>query len=87
MELKDRGVRMNTSNFLQVRTEYSRAIKLLEEKLSAASSHIAKDKAALVVSEERIEQLENDLKLLNQRYEKRCSDVDEALVGLFFLWY
>lgn len=87
MELKGICVTRNTSNFLKVRTEYSRAIKLLEEKLSVASSHIAKDKAALVVSEEKIEQLENDLKLLNQRYEKRCSDVDEALIGVVFLLY
>lgn len=65
----------------EVRAEYSRAINLLEGKLDAASSRIAKDKAARDVAEEKILQLESDHKLLNERYEKRCADLDEALIG------
>ena len=68
--------------FFQVRTEYSRAISLLEEKLAAASSRLAKDKAARELAEEKVEQLENNVKLLTERYEKRCADVDEALIGV-----
>ncbi|XP_034249992.1 sodium channel and clathrin linker 1 [Thrips palmi] len=65
----------------EVRAEYSRAISLLEEKLAAASTRIAKEKAARELVEGKMEQLENDHKLLSERYAKRCADVDEALLA------
>lgn len=65
----------------EVRAEYSRAISLLEEKLAAATTRLTKEKAARELAEGRIEQLENDCKLLSERYDKRCADLDEALIG------
>ncbi|KAK3924754.1 Sodium channel and clathrin linker 1 [Frankliniella fusca] len=65
----------------EVRSEYSRAITLLEDKVSAATSRLAKDKAARETAEEKLIRIENDYKLLSERYEKRCKDVDEALIS------
>lgn len=69
----------------QVRGEYSRAISLLEEKLAAASSRLANEKAAREMADDKIKRLENDNKLLTERYEKRCADVNEALIGVYLL--
>lgn len=55
---------------------------MLEEKLAAASARLAREKAARELAEGKIDQLENDYKLLCERYEKRCTDVDEALIGM-----
>lgn len=65
----------------EVRAEYSRAISLLEEKLASASARLAKETKSRETAEEKLKQVENDHKLLAERYEKRCSDVDEALVA------